>query len=44
MEGGSDPQKGSALRDRWAALKPRVIRPLGRPARVYFVSAPDHLW
>jgi len=26
---GSDPQKGLALNERWAALKPRVIRPLG---------------
>lgn len=29
MEAGSDPQQGLALNERWANLKPRVIRPLG---------------
>jgi len=29
MDAGSDPQKGLMLNERWANLKPRVIRPLG---------------
>lgn len=38
LDGDVDAQDGLALHARWVALRPRIIRPLGKRPRFFVVS------
>ncbi|EIW66527.1 hypothetical protein TREMEDRAFT_74725 [Tremella mesenterica DSM 1558] len=42
MDKGVDPKLGASLAERWAALKPRVIRPLGYQKRTNLLNIIDY--